>query len=238
MKTHQFDNGIQVYESHLLDVQKARYAKRNVHEHDEEDIFTDIIYSLPDSGCYVNVGTAIGYYPMLARKIRPDLRIHCFEPLPRHMDFFRDNMKLNGFSEKDFNLHEVAVSTAPGRAFLKDKSYDSLLVRDVGEPSVIEVEAIALADVFDLILELDVGLLQMDIQGHEAAVLGSYFSRNRARPGDIQSFLVGTHWAKVHDSCRQMFIENGYVLHIDEPAPVNQPDGILFCRMMGSDMCD
>lgn len=231
MKTHIFENGIQVHESHLLDVQKVRYAKRNVHEQDEEDVFTNIIHSLPDSGCYVNVGTAIGYYPMLARNIRPDLRIHCFEPLPRHVEFFRDNMKLNGFSDKDFSIHEVAVSTAPGRAFLKDESYGSLLVRDAGGPSVIEVEAIGLGDVFDLIMEQDVDFLQMDIQGHEEAVLNAYFSRERTRAGVIQSFLVGTHGAKVHERCRQLFVDNGYVLEIDEQAPVNQPDGILCCRM-------
>jgi len=48
MKTiHEFDSGIKVYDSHLLDIQRIRYEKRNVHEEDEEDIFIEIIETLP-----------------------------------------------------------------------------------------------------------------------------------------------------------------------------------------------
>lgn len=228
MNTHTFDNGILVCESHLLDVQKIRYSKRNVHEEDEEDVFTDIIRSLPHGGCFLNVGTAIGYYPLLAKKLRPDLRIHCFEPLPRHVAFFRDNMKLNGVCEDDFSIHQVAISTAPGRSCFKDESYSSSLVRGAEGPLVMEVETIAMNDIFERIQASEVDFLQMDIQGHEAPVLEAFFSGERGPTGLIRSFLIGTHGCPIHDRCRNVLQDNGYIMQIDVPKPSNQPDGILY----------
>jgi hypothetical protein len=35
-KIHAFRNSVRLYELHLMDSQKERYAKNNVHEEDEE----------------------------------------------------------------------------------------------------------------------------------------------------------------------------------------------------------
>ena len=59
-KIHKFDNGVRVYDDHLMPAQRQRYKIRNVHEADEEDLFIKIISSLPDDGTFVNIGTAIG----------------------------------------------------------------------------------------------------------------------------------------------------------------------------------
>ena len=84
---HTFDNGVRVYEDQLLEEQRARYRKRNVHEAEEEEIFVDLIRRLPPDGCFVDVGAAIGYYLILARKLSPRLTIHGVEPLERHRAF-------------------------------------------------------------------------------------------------------------------------------------------------------
>ena len=68
---HTFDNGVRVYEDQLLDEQRARYERRNVHEAEEEEIFVDLIRRLPPDGCFVDVGAAIGYYLILAHKLLP-----------------------------------------------------------------------------------------------------------------------------------------------------------------------
>ncbi len=57
-KIHIFDNGIRVYDDHLIPPQRKRYAQNNVHEVEEEEIFLRI----PVDGCFVNIGSAIGYY--------------------------------------------------------------------------------------------------------------------------------------------------------------------------------
>ncbi len=59
---HTFDNGVRVYDDHLLDEQRERYRKHNVHEAEEENIFVDLIHRIPANGCFVDVGAAIGYY--------------------------------------------------------------------------------------------------------------------------------------------------------------------------------
>ena len=66
-KVHEFDNGVRVFDDHLMPAQRERYRKRNVHEADEEDLFIEVVSALPDDGCFVNIGTAIGYYAILAR---------------------------------------------------------------------------------------------------------------------------------------------------------------------------
>ena len=70
---HTFDNGIKVYDDHLLPLQRERYKKHNVHEADEEEHFINIIRSLPPDGVYLDIGAAVGYYAMLARRLSPPL---------------------------------------------------------------------------------------------------------------------------------------------------------------------
>ncbi len=75
-KIHVFENGVKVYDRHLTKLQRERYRKCNVHEADEEHRFKKIISAVPTDGCFVNVGCAIGYYVVLARKLSPGLTIH------------------------------------------------------------------------------------------------------------------------------------------------------------------
>ena len=108
---HTFDNGVRVFEDQLWEGQRARYRKRNVHEAEEEDIFVDLIRRMPRNGCYVDVGAAIGYYLILARKLAPHLEIHGVEPLERHWHLLRENLALNDLVVV---LREVAASMSAG----------------------------------------------------------------------------------------------------------------------------
>ena len=73
---HTFENGVRVYEDQLLDEQRERYRKRNVHEAEEEEIFVELIRRLPADGCFVDVGAAIGYCLTPSRQLAPYLTIH------------------------------------------------------------------------------------------------------------------------------------------------------------------
>src|SRR5258708_2664141 len=94
-KVHVFDNGGSVYDDHLIPAQRERYRRRNVHEAEEEDVFAELIRNLPPDGCYLNIGCAIGYYPLLAMRLLPALTIHAVEPLAQHRAFFAENVRLN-----------------------------------------------------------------------------------------------------------------------------------------------
>ena len=41
-QVHVFENGIQVFDDHLVPEQRKRYAIRNVHEIEEEEIFVKL----------------------------------------------------------------------------------------------------------------------------------------------------------------------------------------------------
>lgn len=231
MKIHEFENGVKVYDRQLLSVQKLRYQKRNVHEEDEEDIFLNAIKDLPCGAYYVNIGSAIGYYPLLAKKVRPDIKVFCFEPLPLHSSFFADNIILNGFRKEDFVVYNFAVSSTSTVVALKDHSYGSYVMTGPVDETSIPVDAILLSEIFGLIGTRVIDFVQMDIQGHEESVLKAYFSRNITVPGLIQSFLIGTHGHSIHKNCRDLLIDNNYTVKLDEPNTINQPDGIIFCCM-------
>src|SRR5450432_1643062 len=101
---HTFDNGVRVYDDHLLAEQRARYQKYNVHEAEEEELYVRLVRQLPRDGCFVDVGAAIGYYVILARKLSSALTIHALEPLPRHREFLAENLALNGITNSDVSI--------------------------------------------------------------------------------------------------------------------------------------
>ena len=224
-----------------MPVQRTRYDHSNVNEEDEEALFLEIIASLPHGAVFVSIGTAIGYYPLLARKIRPDLVIHCFEPLPSHQSFFLENIELNGVSRNEFHIHPLAISTRRKKVLLRDHSYGSYIFtvenRDLLnnlpnqkqlEKSTILVDAITLKEVNAFINIPFLDFVQIDIQGHEASVLGDYFTKMGDQNKMVSRFLIGTHGLKIHQNCRNSFLENGYRLLLDQPDPKNQADGILY----------
>ena len=104
-QVHTFDNGVRVFDDQLVPGQRERYRIRNVHESEEEDIFVELIQAIPANGCFIDIGSAIGYYALLAKKLSPQLAIHAVEPLERHRIFFLENITLNGLSPTDFIVH-------------------------------------------------------------------------------------------------------------------------------------
>ena len=50
--------------------------------------------------------------------------------------------------------------------------------------------------------------------------------------GKIDSFLVGTHGARVHHVCARLFEKNGYKLIVNEQDTQEQPDGILYAKLI------
>lgn len=245
-KIHIFDNGVKVYDDHLLPLQRTRYRLRNVHEAEEEDIFVRIIQAIPDDACYVNIGSAIGYYPLLAKRLAPRLHIHAIEPLERHRKFFIENLALNGLGQSDVDLHAEGISSINGKARFLDRGYGSSIqwIRGTKKQIVKGVIKrflvfIGLREEKDTIVittkTLDkilteigrpVSLCQMDVQGLEMEVLKG--GRHALRTaGSIETFLIGTHSRQLHQDCRDFLVRNGYAVEYDNFDTKDQPDGIL-----------
>jgi FkbM family methyltransferase len=247
---HTFDNGVRVYEDQLLDEQRARYKERNVHEAEEEDIFVDLIRRLPPDGCFVDVGAAIGYYLILARKLSPCLTIHGVEPLERHRHFLAENLALNDFPTGDFVIHPEGLTSSAGSQIFMDRGYSSRLAPSDEKPrlslsarwkhflegiglrrpkqATLTVPTITL-DSFVRRIGRQIDLFQMDVQGLEVKVLQG--GSGTLKTGSVKTFLIGTHGRArgltLHQECRELLKSSGYTIEIDLPDTKEQPDGIL-----------
>jgi FkbM family methyltransferase len=229
-KVHRFANGVKVYDEHLLPLQRERYRRNNVHEEQEEAVFLALICGLPSAAVFVDVGSAIGYYALLAKLQRPDLDVRCVEPLPRHTAFFTENIVLNGFEPKDFIVIEKAVAQREGQVSFSENDYSSHVMQDAGSriaaDRVLTVPSIQLSQLCQNIGRT-IGLLQMDIQGIEHLVLEDFARMFAAKEPPVTNFLIGTHGRVVHDRCKAAVAALHYRITHDEPLPSGQPDGIL-----------
>jgi FkbM family methyltransferase len=230
---HTFANGVRVYDRHLLEVQRARYRSRNVHEEDEEDVFLAALARIPAGGVFLNVGTAVGYYTILARLKRPDLKVHGVEPLPSQVARFKENVALNGLAVGDIQLHEIAIAgNDDAEARLLDDSYGSRLLapEEAAQGRVVRVGTIPLASLCRTIGPR-IDFLQMDIQGLEWPVLEKFFS-SPERSG-VSEFLVGTHSDEIHNAVSELLNRNGYAVTFECARPPGQPDGIILAVWRG-----
>jgi len=250
-KIHQFSNGVKVYDDHLIPVQRERYKRLNVHEAEEEDIFIELIQAIPAEGCFVNIGAAIGYYPILAKLLIPTLTIYAIEPLQRHRKFFYENVILNGFSPADFVIYKEGIASSDGIAMFVDNNYGSKVIlankqNDRRSSSIksflktllaqsgitkrgnasklVPIKTITLDSLMSIISR-PVDLVQMDVQGLEADVLRG--ASDSLRTDKIRAFLIGTHGRKSHQKCADILEKYSYVIEFAEDDPKEQPDGII-----------
>lgn len=221
---HVFDNGIRVYDDHLWPTQRERYRARNVHEAEEEDLFVQLLGDIPRAGVFLDIGSAIGYYLLLARRLRPDIEVHGVEPLKSHRDRFLENAVLNDHSPTEFTIHPEAISSSVGVASLSDDGYGSAIKKRRAGPELLAVPTITLDRLVERIGRR-VDLCQMDVQGHEAEVLKG--ADRSLRSGAISSFLIGTHSRKLHRECMELLEVRGYEIRNDVFETIAQPDGIL-----------
>lgn len=245
---YKFDNGVKVYDYHLTSRQCKRYKELNIHEPVEEKIFLEIISSMPPISCFVSIGSAIGYYPILAKKIKPDLKIYAFDPLKIHKKYFLENIDLNGFSSEDFVIYEKALSLDDGIEYFLEQTFGSVIINrfQVFKPQIYfkaivkkilticrikefqvgysKVETISLNSMMKII-NSPIELLQMDIQGLEADVLNGGVKTLQSHY--IKKFLIGTHGLKIHEKCINTLIKYNYIIQFENNELESQPDGII-----------
>ena len=254
-KIHEFDNNVRVYDDHLMPVQRQRYMIRNVHEADEEDLFIKIISSIPENGYFVNIGTAIGYYAILAKKLSPRLNIHAVEPLQSFRSCFNENLLLNELTEVDFVIHPCAVGATNGRVSFLEKGYESQLLVNSHDQKVTHQLAKKMKNQIKSVLgslgvkryaagsgrksETDtvtlealvnqvgqqVDLVSMDVQGLELDILSG--GESVLEKAVVKTFIIGTHGKSIHQQCIDMLKNKNYSIEYEEENTQHQPDGII-----------
>jgi len=254
-KIHKFDNGVCVYDDHLMPAQRQRYRIKNVHEADEEELFVKIISSVPVDGYFINVGTAIGYYAILAKKLSPRLNVHAVEPLESFRHCFLENIQLNDLSLHDFVIHPTAVGATDGRVDFLEKGYESqLLVRNEGQGILRQISMMiknlvkaglgsmgvkryaaglgrksevdtVTLDTLVKRLGRQVDVVSMDVQGLETDILTG--GAGVLKRGDVKTFVIGTHGKAIHQQCISMLTNQDYFIEYEEENTQHQPDGII-----------
>lgn len=254
-KIHEFDNSVRIYDDHLMPAQRQRYKIRNVHEADEEDLFIKIISSVPDNGCFVNIGTAIGYYAILAKKLSPKLHVHAVEPLQSFRACLSENILLNDLTDEDFIIHPFAVGAMDGRVSFLEKGYESQLLIKKDDVGVIHRSAMKIKDLTKALLgsigvkryaagygtksETDtvtletlfkqvgqqVDVMSMDVQGLELDILSG--GESVLERADVKTFIIGTHGRAIHQKCINYLKSKAYTIEYEEEDTHHQPDGIV-----------
>ena len=231
---HTFDNGLKIYDHHIIDIQRERYKECNVHEAEEESLFLEQLTGIKKDGVYVNVGAAVGYYSILMKMNRQDVTVHAYEPLSMHRKYMKKNIGLNGLKKQAIKTYSDAVSTEIKISRLNHKKFGSSLINEDENYQFIAKLKGLISNNLVKTVPLDivvsraggyVDLLQMDIQGHELAVLQA--NKDLLKSHGIKRLIIGTYSEKIHFECARILSEAGYTLSTDCHETKSQPDGIL-----------
>ncbi|NET11882.1 MAG: FkbM family methyltransferase [Okeania sp. SIO1H6] len=235
---HTFDNGIKLYKRHLIEVQRARYQKVNLHEPEEERWFSEILLKKEedkDDSILVDVGAAVGYYCILAKQISPSIQIHAFEPLTIHQKNLLENLHLNGVNDQNITLHKQAIAATIGECLFQQRKFSSHLVKsettqNKNSQSVL-VQTITL-DKFCCDIQPDITLVKVDVQGGEIEVLQG--AAQASCSGKIKNWIIGTHGKDIHRRCLEILRSYGYTIIYESQNVLDQPDGIVVASKSSS----
>lgn len=243
-RVHTFDNGIKVFQHHLLSSQMQRYDNVNLHEPVEERWVKHCLDHLePDRSLFLDVGAGIGYYALLAKQHSPDIEIHLVEPNPKLQKAIWANVELNGIGRRDFHLHPFAVTNHTGTSSFYLKDFSSSLIqgpqrwvleiwdlyrRRVSRSRIISVDTTTLDEILDR-LDRPVGLIKIDVQGTEVRVLrGAACSLSH---NAIEFLVIGTHSRRIHSEILGLLGELDCEFLFEAAVVEHQPDGLIVCRL-------
>lgn len=229
MQYFTYDNGIMVPEAFLLPEQRQRYQNNRLgklHEPVEEAIFTRSIADLPPQSLFLNIGAAWGYYAILARRLRPDLQICAVESHPRMCTMMFRAVEINQAPGIMLVNRAVVRATNASESMHQDFAYGAHVKQDASEHTT-TVAPIGIGDLLTLFQHIPHIMISMDVQGEETYLLDELQQMTPDFTANIDTLLIGTHGDSRHEVCRDCLIGMGYQLLHDDPAPAEQPDGIL-----------
>ena len=253
---HTFDNGVKIYACQIMPKQRRRYDKHNLHEPLETSWFQEMIESFKGrGGLFIDVGAAVGYYTIFARLLDSTLRVHAYEPLEDHRRYMTENLALNGMDPATVAIHDQALGAEAGKGVF-EVAFDRVGSRLAGASMPDSVRAglwnrlkgmigrlafstrqAVRVTTFDTVVS-DLGepidLVKLDIQGGEYDLLSG--AAQAGGNGTVRRWLVGTHRTPrghTHEPCLSWLADRGYEILFENPAPADQPDGLIAAALPG-----
>ena len=169
---------------------------------------TEVLWRLTDAGeTAVDVGANIGcMFAALALRVRPNGAVWGFEPQPEIFRYLEKNVQewRAGASGVAMQLRALALSDVAGVAKLSlpdsgvNDGLASIVDRSGGEARVIDVQTATLDAFFPE--PATIGVLKVDVEGHEARVLGG--ARALLETRRVRDILFEEHASYPSPVCR------------------------------------
>jgi FkbM family methyltransferase len=139
------------------------------------EVFEHEYYALPlatPPATILDLGANVGMTAVYFSRVFPDAALACVEPVPDNLRLLKKNLELNGVEAAVF---AAAVDVADGRTVmeldLRDYGHRISPAPTRGEAGRIEVAAVSVPTLRQQLGWDRIGLLKIDIEGHEAALL-------------------------------------------------------------------
>tara|TARA_B100000902_G_scaffold56541_1_gene63326 strand:- start:311 stop:1021 length:711 start_codon:yes stop_codon:yes gene_type:complete len=231
VRIFRFDNSIIVPRRWISRRQLKRYKSNTLgilHEPEEEGPFLKALDSLTDSGAYINIGAAWGYYSLLAKKTRPEIDVFAVEAHPKMCSRIMEGSMINGVTGISVFNSAVVGKDGLSDGPMKIKFGFGASVKSVNSPDEADSMVVKLVDMARILESVPNSelMVSMDVQGSEEGICQDI----AAEPvifERISTIIVGTHGAEIHESCKASLVEAGFSIILDEKAPLEQPDGII-----------
>lgn len=156
----------------------VRLVVRNNHGADSfilGEVFEHEYYSLPltaPPATVLDLGANVGFSAIYFSRSFPSAELACVEPVPSNLECLRTNLERNGVHSQIF---DAAADVADGQAWIElareDYGHKIASAFSGGNLERIQVMAISLPTLMRKLSWERVGLLKMDIEGHEAKLL-------------------------------------------------------------------
>ncbi len=128
-----------------------------------------------------DVGSNVGMYAVLAKKVRPDIQVQAFEPVP---SLAESNRRLQRANNVDINLNNAAVSDNSNGAEIAVRKYAHLIeveptaslaegvnLAEGADLEMVKVPTVTLDDLASLLPDSASIFIKVDVEGHEDCVL-------------------------------------------------------------------
>lgn len=145
-------------------------------------LFLDLI---KETNSFLDIGSNIGYYSLLAARVNPTIKVTAFEPATGPLHFLEKNVKLNHF--KNINIEKLALSERNGQIVFYEvtsEKYKFLKHNLAGEGNAgskttqrnfvkNNVESIRLDEYVNQKNITSIDLIKMDTEGTEHFILSN-----------------------------------------------------------------
>ena len=202
-------NGLQISLGSYYDFGNTVLLQENqgVHEPQEELVFERVIASMPPNAAMMELGSYWAYYSMWFASRVANAQCFMIEPDPHKMNFGKLNFQRNGL-KGTFKLGFISDHT----------NYRS---------------SIPTLHVDELMTNFRINFLHIlhsDIQGYELAMLRG--AERAIADKKIGYFFISTHSNQLHEDCKTLLREKGYVIvcdaNLDESYSV---DGLIVAKL-------